>query len=198
MSIWTERLENKNANISGEGSNPPLNPLLSFPFDVRQDITSQYYETGKTSLTQKYFEDIPEQRNVMEFIQEIYFFAVRKKNHMLAWNIMVVVSQLPYKRLGNQASVLALAATRNKHLDIVEIAIRCFENWEDRHACVFLANSSFEERWLQDYAAEVCEYVMEEDSTNVLPKKGYSWEMAKRELFASGNFEGYRSRYCSI
>ena len=44
----------------------------------------------------------------MEFIQEIYFFAVRKKNHMLAWNIMVVVSQLPYKRLGNQASVLEL------------------------------------------------------------------------------------------
>ena len=198
MSIWNERFENTNSYISGEGSNLPSNPLLSVPFDIRQYITAQYYETGKTSLAQKYFENMIAQRNVMELIQEIYFYSVSRKDHMLAWNIMVVVSQLPYDRLGNSASVLALAATRNPNMDIVETAIRCFENWEDKNACVFLKNSSFEERWLQNYADEVCEYVMEEDNKNVLPKKGYSWEMAKREQFTSGNFDGYRSRYCSV
>lgn len=191
MNIWTEKLKNKNSSISSEGSPLPSNPLLSFPFEVRQDITTQYYETGKTSLAQKYLENTPIQWDVMRLIQEIYFYAVRKTNHMLAWNIMVVVSQLPYGRLGNSASVLALAATRNDNLDIVELAIRCFENWEDKHDCEFLKYASFEERWLQNYAAEVCEYVMEEDNRNVLPKKGYSWETAKRELFASGNFDGY-------
>lgn len=198
MSIWTEKLEDKNLNISGNGSKLPLNPLLSFPFDVRQDITTQYYETGKTSLTQKYFENTINQRNVMKLIQDTYFYAVSKNNHMLAWNIMVVVSQLPYDRLGNSASVLALAATRNKNMDIVEIAIRCFENWEDKNACIFLAQSSFEEHWLQNYADEVCEYIMEEDNKNVLPKKSYSWEMVKREFFTANNFGRHTSRYCSV
>ena len=178
------------------------NPLLALPFDVRESITTDYYETGMSSMAQKYIEDhyIRNRKPyaLQNMVNDIYYYAVRKDKHALAYNIMVVLSQLPYQYLGSWACLLAVAATRSKYMDVIELGIRCFENWEDKEACSFLSQCSFSESWLQDYANEVSAYIMEDGKDiDVLFTKDFAWQMAGGRLDSSSNTEGYRSGYSS-
>lgn len=178
------------------------NPLLILPFDVRENITTEYYETGMSSMAQKYIEEHylvnKNHMALQKVMNDIYYYAVRKDKHILSYNIMIVLSQLPYKYLGSWACLLAVAATRNKYMDVNEIGIRCFENWEDKEACTFLKQCSFSESWLQDYADEVSAYITKDGSdVNVLFEKDFTWQVAGRKLDSSSNIEGYRSGYSS-
>ena len=181
---------------------PSYNPLLEIPFDVRDSILNDYYENGMTSIAQKYVEEylIKEKRynDIQEFFNSIYFYACRTDKRSLAYNIILVLSQIEYCFLGEWASILAVAATRNKYLDVIEQGVRCFENWESIDACSFLKECSFSEQWLQEYADEVCLNIMEAENSNyVLSKEDYTWEVAFSGNAARSDLEGYRSRYSS-
>lgn len=184
---WLKNNIRSKTDITSETENRSYNPLRILPFEIRMDLTSNYYETGRTSLTQEFFSKTAEKEDIVPLLQKIYYFAVKRDNHMLIWNIMVVLSQIPYTLLGEGAAILALAATRTKYMDVIEMGIRCYENWEDKEACTFLDANSFSEKWLQEYAEEVCAYVREEGVVNVLSEKDYSWKMAVRREYTAGN-----------
>ncbi len=178
------------------------NPLLLLPFDIRENISTEYYETGMSSMAQRYVEknylQSKELVALQRLINDIYSFAVRKDKHVLAYNIIVVLSQIPYQYLGSWACMVAIAATRNKYQDVVEVGIRCFENWENREACSFLSQCSFSETWLQEYANEVCAYLAEDGKDiNVLLEKNLTWQMAGERTDSTSNLEGYRSGHSS-
>lgn len=197
-SFWKTNEEYNRSSMSSESDNAQQNPLLELPFEIRMDLESCYFETGKSSLSQQFFLRVAEQREIVPFVQRIYFHAVKNNNHKLAWNIMVVLSQIPYAFLGETAAILALSATRNRYTDVVELGVRCYENWEDKNACLFLKQAVFSEEWLQEYADEVYTYVMEEGNSNVLFTKDYSWKMAVGGKNTTGDFGEYRSGYsCS-
>lgn len=176
------------------------NPLNQLPFDVQDSITTEFYETGRSSMMQKYIEDsmVNYPNHMQKLFNDLYHYAVRLDRHILAWNVLVVLSQIPYAKLGSWADMLAMAATRNHYLDIQEMGIRCFENWEDINAYSFLEKCSFSEEWLQEYANEVCMYLREERLTaNVLPQENYSWQVARRTIDSSSNTERYSSGHSS-
>ena len=178
------------------------NPLLAYPFEVRENITSEFYETGMSSMAQSYIENSylanKKLLALQNLINDTYYYAVKKDKHILAYNIMVVLSQIPYKYLGSWACMLAVAATRNKYMDVVELGVRCFENWEDKEACTFLSQCSFSESWLREYADEVSAYITEDGKNiDVLFEKDFTWQMAGREHDSSSDLEGYRSGYSS-
>ena len=85
---------------------------------------------------------------------------------------------MPFSTLDSWASSLAVAATRSSYIDVQELGIRCFENWENRNACEFLYKCSFSEKWLQEYANEVCRYILGEDAEGVLFEENFTWQMA--------------------
>ena len=195
---WLHKNISSKTDTTSESGSRENNPLKILPFEIKMDLTTNYFETGRTSLTQEFFVKNAEKEDIVPLLQKLYFYAVQKDNHMLMWNILVVVSQISYSLLGEQAAILALAATRNKHLDIEEMGIRCYETWEDKVACSFLNANSFSEKWLQEYAEEVCSYVKEEGTTSVLFEKDYSWKMAVGRGYAAGYTGKGRSRYsCS-
>lgn len=195
-SYWKSGKIRKESDISSNSENIRKNPLLKIPFEIRMDLEASYFETGKTSLSQRYFTERAEKSDIMPDIQEMYFYAVKNNNHKLAWNLIVMLSQIQYKLLGNTAAILAMSATRNPYKDVVEMGIRCYENWEDKSACEFLKQSVFEEEWLQEYADDVCSYVMEEGESNVLFEKNHTWEMADNQ-YTTSNAGGYRGGYSS-
>lgn len=195
-SYWKSGKIRKESDISSNSENIRKNPLLKIPFEIRMDLEASYFETGKTSLSQRYFTERAEKSDIMPDIQEMYFYAVRNSNHKLAWNLIVMLSQIQYKLLGNTAAILAMSATRNPYKDVVEMGIRCYENWEDKIACEFLKQSVFEEEWLQEYADEVCSYVMEEGESNVLFEKNHTWEMADNQ-YTTSNAGRHRGGYSS-
>lgn len=178
------------------------NPLMSLPYNIRENITTEFYEAGMQSMAQKYIEDTflnnENYINLQEFFNKLYFYAVKNDSHILANNIIIILSQIPYNYLGTWADMLAVAATRNKYLDIVEMGIRCFENWENKNSCEFLRECKFSETWLQKYAEEVCEYILEDSKeSDVLFEENYSWKVAGRATDSSSRFGGYSGGYSS-
>lgn len=174
------------------------NPLLRLPFYVRESITTDFYEPGKVSLMEKYILEklINNRVYLQQLMNDLFKLSTRKQSHILSYNTIVVLSQLPYEMLGSWADALAISATRSPYLDVAEIGVRCFENWEDKSACEYLKGCRFEEPWLQEYANEVCAYIEEAEITeNVLPTEDYTWQMASRGNDSTSDLEGYTSRY---
>lgn len=197
--------EKNDANTNLLAYEPPglssVDPLSMLPYRIRESITTEFYEPGMTSPFEQYIENdlIKQDITIEGLINGIYKFAVKKSSHILAWNTIVVLSELSYDILGDWADMLAITATRSQYLDVVEMGIRCFENWECIDACEFLQGCHFEEKWLQEYVDQVCEYVMKEGwSKDVLSTKDYSWEMAERIRIGTKDIiERYPSRYSS-
>ncbi len=174
------------------------NPLLRLPFDIRESITTEFYEPGMVSPMEKYvIENILEDRNYLQqLMNDLFKYSTRKQSHIISYNTIVVLSQLPYKALGSWADALAISATRSQYLDVAEIGIRCFENWEDKSACEYLHGCHFEEPWLQEYANEVCIYIEEAvQRDNVLFAENYTWQVASSGDDSTSNPEGYSSGY---
>lgn len=186
-----------NYEDSTTGQEPDRVGVESMPFDVRNEFLEEYLEVGQNSLSEEYFKGLLDTNEYIaqNLIQTIYYDSVKFNRRKSSWNIMVVLSQLPYSRIKPWASFVALAATRNPYYEIQELGIRCFENWEDMDACSFLQNCKFSESWLQDYADEVVEFVLEEGKANVLCEKNQSWKMAGGEEGGGSDSEGYRSGY---
>lgn len=178
-----------------------IEPLMRFPFEIRENITSFFYEPGSTSMAQEFIEQHLDSWKDSDYLQklmnDLYYYATRRNSHILASNIIIILSQLPYRYLGSWADMLALAATRSVFLDVQELGIRCFENWENINSCVFLKNCQFKEKWLQEYADEVYSYVMEEGHEYVLSQKNIPWPLAVRGSNNASNVEGYRGGYNS-
>lgn len=199
MESSTDKKRNVSVNSSPINDNLDIVcPLVWLSADVRDSVTSEFYETGQYSPLQRFVEDhlLDHPDFLQEFFNSLFHYAVRVDSRVLTWNTIVVLSQIPYMYLGKWADMIAVTATRSPYMDIQEMGIRCFENWEDGDACVFLNNCSFSEKWLQDYADEVCDYIKSEGKKiNVLSQKNYPWEMAERSGFAASNTERYRSGY---
>ncbi len=174
------------------------NPLLSLPIEVRENITTEYYETGKSSIMQRYVESkvLNNINSMQKLFSDIYHYSVINDSHILMWNILVVLSQISYEYLGSWADILAVAATRSKYLDVQEMGIRCFENWENYNSYAFLKKQKFTESWLQEYADEVCAEEVEHRE-NVLSEKNYSWKVARGKINTASNFERYSGGYSS-
>ena len=148
------------------------NPLLCLPEHIRESVTEQCYEPGYSSPLQEHFLDVIQKNGnsstIQKIINDLYQYATRRKNHTLAYNLMLSLSQIPFDMLESWASTLAVAATRSSFRDVQEMGIRCFEQWEDKEACVFLKECKFAEKWLQDYADEVCKEIIGGGEQDVL------------------------------
>ncbi len=195
----TSTLKDNSCSITEENSKRINdNPLLSLPIEVRENIITDYYETGKSSIMQRYVESVllnnPDA--IQRLFNDIFLYSVINDSHILAWNILVVLSQISYEYLGSWADMLAVSATRNKYLDVQEMGIRCFENWENHSSYAFLKRLKFTESWLQEYADEVCAEEVEHRE-NVLSEKNYSWKVARGKINTASNFERYSGGYSS-
>ncbi len=148
--------------------------LSVLPPDIRSDLENNYYEPGIVPSVFKYFESLPNEilENIM---QDIFIDAMRQKKHRVVWNIMVILSEFSYEQLGEWAAFLAESALKSSsYPDVVELGIRCFENWEDKKACERLRKNSFKQHWLQEYADEVCEYI-EQNGRDVTLFNNHNW-----------------------
>ncbi len=144
------------------------------PIEIEMELWETELEPEIYSKSYVFFNSMPNPK--LMILQNLYFKAVCLDRRMMMWNVLVVLSQISYKKLGDWACLLVRAATKNKYLDVQELAIRCFENWGSKKACQFLKNSKFEETWLQEYADDVCRDIdscVEDDEKSVLWERIY-------------------------
>ena len=179
------------------------NPLLNLPYEIREDIKKDYYEPCFSSKFETYIQKnyFTKRRNkkLQELFNDLFTYSIMQNNHILEYNIMVVLSQISYKYLGTWADMLAIGAATSTFHDLQEIGIRCFENWENKSAYTFLKKYKFSEKWLQDYADDVCLFIYEEGKdSDVLLEENISWEMAARGNNIESFFTRYSSRYGTL
>lgn len=184
FSLWRD-VRSTSYITNPESISPAFAGLHDLPYAIRSDLENAQLECGVFSSALKFFEkliidDVSYARNI---IQNIFYDAVRQNRHLVAYNMIVILSELPYSYLGEWASIMAEAALKTSYADVAEVGIRCFENWEDKEACKRLRNFDFKHDWLREYADEVCLYV-DEEGTESTPSS-YNWgsehERVKRD-----------------
>lgn len=179
-------------NMSAMAGMPKKNDeeLRDITDEIISELLEEELEVGKDSHARRYLLKVIEYRagKVVDVLQNLLLQALfRNDNHRLAYNVLVLLTQLPYEKMGAAADFMALSATRAKYLDIQELGIRCFEDWENAEACKTLRNCQFAEAWLQEYADAVCAELMGEEKQGVLSEKNRAWKMAENGSPSSGN-----------
>lgn len=152
--------------------------LHHLPYAISSDLENTQLESGIFSSVLEFFENFVI-RNIdyaRKIIQDIFYDAIQQNRHRVAYNMMVILSELSYSLLGVWASIMAEAALKTPYDDIAEVGIRCFENWEDKEACKRLKNFNFKHDWLKEYAEEVCLYV-ENEGTEKTSFVNYEWQI---------------------
>lgn len=201
VNSWNLVIKDSAINKSATESNPVVfsQNERKLPFEVRRELREEEFEPGIITMTQKYFAVLLQKEPdvAQKLLQKTFSQAITFKQKRIMWNIMVVLSQLPYEKMNPWASFMAMTATRLPYRDIQELGISCYENWENKEACCFLAGFEFAEQWLQEYADAVYRFVMEEgeEKRNVLYEKDFPWEMAGRKQNSASDSGGYSSRY---
>lgn len=179
-------------NMSAMAVMPPKNDedIRDITDEIISELLEEELEVGKDSHARRYLLKVIEYRSqkVVDVMQNLLLQALlRNDNHRLAYNVLVLLTQLPYEKMGAPADFMAIAATRSKYLDIQELGIRCFEDWENAEACKSLKNCRFSEEWLQEYADEVCAQIMREENQGVLSEKNRAWQVAQNGSPSSSN-----------
>jgi len=179
-------------NMSAMAGMPPKNDedIRDITDEIISELLEEELEVGRDSHARRYLLKVIEYRagKVVEVMQKLLLHALfRNDNHRLAYNVLVLLTQLPYKKMGPPADFMALAATRSRYLDIQELGIRCFEDWENAEACCSLKNCHFAEEWLQEYADAVCAEIMGEENQGVLSEKNRAWQVARNGSSSSSD-----------
>ena len=141
-------------SLNKQGGNADF---FEIPDDVRREFMESELEPERYSRSYEFFNSLD--GSELYIFQKWYFQASRFGLRNIAWNIMVILSQIEYHKLGEWACLLAAAATKSIYMDVAEVAVRCFENWNDKHAATFLKKCKLAEPWLREYAADVCEEI---------------------------------------
>lgn len=190
---------NRGSSSTYDEAGESENDLLSrVPANVGRSLMEDSYEPGEGSVAEDYLLGLLRKPDgsvqVYQLIAWLFMYATSHNKQGMAYNVTIVFSELPYSLLDISSPMLAVAMTRSAYLDVQEAAVRCFENWESKSAGEYLESCHFEEKWLQAYAEEVCEYLRNMEMNDVLPAKAYTWKMAEGERSEDVTDTGYSSR----
>lgn len=129
-----------------------------FPAYVKECVENLDLLFGEHSFLIDFFnteENIVSLKNIAENILE----HPNHHSHKAAYNVLVILSEIPYSQLGSWALGVAKTAASSAYKDIAEAGIRCFENWECKEALPELESLELSDPWLKSYADDVCQYL---------------------------------------
>ena len=80
--------------------------------------------------------------------------------------ILHALSHLDYEKIETIGPSIAGRCLSNKNIEIVEFALKAFENWASKEDLPFLESLSLKEMWLNNYVDEIINYIrgIENDS----------------------------------
>ena len=113
------------------------------------------FEFGMTSKSELILHEILNENYLIgkEILSEIFVKNYSEKNILLA--LLRVVNHFDYDELSPHGVIIVTACFPNKDPEIVECAIRCCENWNNKEALGILQNVECKIEWLNLYLREV-------------------------------------------
>ncbi len=95
-----------------------------------------------------------------DWLNEIYVSNYNDTKFLI--NILKIIGNLDKKLLKSFGIVISGSALVHKNVEVKEMAIRVFENWNTIESYTFLKNCSLVPKWLNDYKNEVLANIEEE------------------------------------
>ena len=95
-----------------------------------------------------------------DWLNEIYISNYNDTKFLI--NILKIIGNLDKKLLKSFGVVISGSALIHKSVEVKEMAIRVFENWNTIESYTFLKNCTLTPRWLDDYKNEVLVNIEEE------------------------------------
>lgn len=128
---------------------------LEFIDKFYQVLNESEFEVGYRSNAEDYVEVIFNNFGSLarEWVNTV--FIDNFSNSFVACSILKVIAHFKYERIYPQGVTMATAALRHKSDEVVDCAIRCFENWEEPSSVAILRSISLPVGWLSDYLKEV-------------------------------------------
>lgn len=95
-----------------------------------------------------------------DWLNEIYVSNYSDTRFLI--NIIKIIGNLDKKILKSFGIVISGSALIHKNVEVKEMAIRVFENWNTIESYTFLKNCQLTPKWLNDYKDEVLSNIEEE------------------------------------
>jgi predicted transcriptional regulator len=95
-----------------------------------------------------------------DWLNEIYISNYNDTKFLI--NILKIIGNLDKKLLKSFGIVISGSALIHKSVEVKEMAIRVFENWNTVESYTFLKNCTLTPKWLDDYKNEVLVNIEEE------------------------------------
>lgn len=87
------------------------------------------------------------------------YYVKNANNDLRVLAILHAISHLNYEDIEHTGTLIAGACLPNKNIEIVEFALKAFENWGDKTNIEYLETVSLSDGWLQNYISEIIEYL---------------------------------------
>lgn len=113
------------------------------------------FEYGMTSRSEIILSRILENNYLIgkEILSDI--FTKKYSNKEMIISLLRVISHFEYNVLAPQGMMIVASCFSNKDPEIIECAIRCCENWNNREILGILKNVDCRIDWLNNYLSEV-------------------------------------------
>jgi len=95
-----------------------------------------------------------------DWLNEVYVSNYNDTKFLI--NILKIIGNLDKQLLKSFGIVISGSALAHKNVEVKEMAIRVFENWNTIESYTFLKNCSLVPKWLNDYKNEVLANIEEE------------------------------------
>lgn len=143
---------------------------------LKSEVTDFHNRLWKSFMNTITLETITDENSNMVYA---YFHQVIKNNRseILTWfqelllqnftsntvvsNILHLLKSEEYSNIFPEGVAIAIACLSSQYNDIKELAVQCFENWENPDCVKYLKNYSTGIQWLDEYVQEVIKELTE-------------------------------------
>lgn len=167
----TIRIESINNSAIGETKNREIKKMEeaekelaeTFKQDIISVISSDFFEDGVTSGSERYVKSVLRESNYKVFkdaLMDLYLIHY-SDSHVLT-GLLKMVGAMDYQLAKPQGPIMALGLLQHENLFIRDRAIRVYEKWNSKEAIPTLQRLRCDAKWLQRYVDKVI-YFLERD-----------------------------------
>lgn len=124
-------------------------------------LSETSFETGDESLAEKYFNQLWDKYGIIanKTLQKNFLQNMSDNQYVLK-HILFIVGNMPLERRDNLEAI-PLEGISNSDIEIQDLAVRCFEAWEDKKYLPTLRHlhDRTDVRWLKDYIIDVIQAI---------------------------------------
>ncbi|MDR0621330.1 MAG: hypothetical protein LBJ61_05580, partial [Deltaproteobacteria bacterium] len=114
------------------------------------------FVAGEISSSEIYIEEIAKEygwQNTMRWLNSIYLDNYSKPAILIG--IMHCLSHFEFDNVKPEGQTMALGLLQHEDVFVRDLAIRAYENWNDKEALPILKSLSYDTKWLRDYVDAV-------------------------------------------